>query len=223
MKTYIKSMLVMLFGIMMATGLAACGGGSSGDDGNDPVTPPDGNGGSSTTVRVTCNYCQGSGKCYAYGTGCNGSGKCKKCNGTGQPSYYDKLTGKTTCSQCGGSGDCTTCHGSGLCTNCGGSGYTVTTTNGSGGGGSTTSDYVEIRVLKISATKLSSDYSYSNSTETMYKRTVDGTVRLYTRGKSLKGTARSNSDSKCGPYSVSTYSYRYMESSLSGFIYYYFN
>ena len=38
MKTFIKSMLVMLFGIMMATGLAACGGGDS--NGGDGVTAP---------------------------------------------------------------------------------------------------------------------------------------------------------------------------------------
>lgn len=42
MKTYIKSMFVMLFGMMMALSLAACGGGdSNGGDGGDGVpTPP---------------------------------------------------------------------------------------------------------------------------------------------------------------------------------------
>ena len=215
----IRNVLAIMMTAFISMSLIACGGG----DDDSPSSPPNQNGGNSTTtVKVTCTYCQGSGKCYALGTGCSGTGKCKRCNGTGQASYYDRLLGKNTCSLCNGNGICPTCQGNGICNNCHGNGYIEqTVSGGDNSGGGTTTDYTSVKVLKI--TWIISIDDYSHSTENMYKRSVDGTVYLYSAGKSLKGKASRNTDSKCGPYTVSSYSYRFMTSSPGSIIYYYFD
>lgn len=55
-----------------------------------------------------------------------GSGKCSKCNGTGQLICDNCIgTGKVTCEHCSGTGKCPNCKGSGkvTCTRCNGSGW----------------------------------------------------------------------------------------------------
>jgi hypothetical protein len=42
--------------------------------------------------------------------GCNGSGSCTKCGGTGRVSIP---LGKADCNKCGGSGNCIVCKGTG--------------------------------------------------------------------------------------------------------------
>lgn len=93
------------------------------------------------------------------------------------------------------------------------------------GSDDSSSDYAKVKVLKILDTwGASSNHSYSSSDYTAYLRYVDGKLYLYTSAKNLIGAAKSNTDSKRGPYKVSQYSYRVYEAySLNSNIYYYFN
>jgi DnaJ-class molecular chaperone len=85
----------------------------------------------------TCSVCNGTGsirqECFA----CSGSGKCQKCDGTGQLEFWiTTINGGTekrymTCVQCNGSGKCGVCGGSGQtsvnCNACSGKGqFSVT-------------------------------------------------------------------------------------------------
>lgn len=75
----------------------------------------------------TCSNCGGSGwaKCPDCSGlfGSSGSGKCKKCDGSGEIKCK-KCSGSGNCSKCGGSGElvCKKCNGSGKCQTCSGSG-----------------------------------------------------------------------------------------------------
>lgn len=107
---------------------------------------------------------------------------------------------------------------------------TKTQSSGSGGGSSTTDDsdkMVTTTALVILQTtgNLSSDTRYSQSTKTCYKKVSGNNVLLYSYPSgTLIGVASKNTDSSRGGYSVSSYSYRYIDPiSTSQKRYYYFN
>ena len=88
MSNYLWCVLAVIMAVVISISLTACGGGD--DDGISSPPNQGGNGGNQpTVVRVECKYCQGTGKCYNYGTGCNGTGICKNCNGSG---YLEETT-----------------------------------------------------------------------------------------------------------------------------------
>lgn len=67
--------------------------------------------------------------------------------------------------------------------------------------------------------------SYSDSKKVCYKKTSGDRVVLYSNSSctNLIGKASLNSDSKCGPYKVSSYTYRVLDATLEATRYYYFN
>lgn len=234
MKTLLRFMLILLCGIMMVTSFTACGGGDDDDGGNQGSnndysaligkwTGSDKNDGGNCIVTMTLNSDQSAQFRFLIA---NGYGFTTAENDNNARFRYDSsmrelkmiLSDNTylTFENVSVVGDEMQFYFMDRV-------FYLTRSTGTGGGGSV-EDGTEVSTLKISAVKLSSgDYSYSNSTATMYIKYVSGSPYLYTRAGSLVGAVKSNPDSSCGPYKVSQYTYRAYTSSTSSITYYYFN
>lgn len=95
----------------------------------------------------------------------------------------------------------------------------------SGGSGTTTEEeqVVSTKALVILEVDVTDSYSYSE--KTCYKKISDGKVTLYTNSSctNLIGVASRNNDSKRGPYSVGSYTYRVIDPDVGSKRYYYFD